>query len=146
MEHRQKTFMAKRSDRPVRWFLVDAQGKTLGRFATEIANILRGKHSPDYTPHADMGDGVIIVNAEKIQVTGSKEARKVYHRYTGYRGGLRTTTYREMLEEKPEEILRHAVRGMVPATRQGRAQLKRLRIYAGEGHNLDAQKPIKVNV
>lgn len=146
MHYLQKSFMAKRSDRPVRWFLLDAEGKTLGRFATEVANILRGKHTPEYTPHADTGDGVIIVNADKIQVTGSKEARKVYHRYTGYRGGLRTTSYRDMLAQKPEEIIRHAVKGMVPRTRQGRAQMKRLRIYAGEGHGLDAQKPIKVNV
>lgn len=146
MNYLQKSHMAKRSDRPVRWFLVDAEGKTLGRLSTEIANILRGKHSPDYTPHADTGDGVIVVNAEKIVVTGAKDARKVYHHYTGYRGGLRTTSYRDMMAKKPEEVIRHSVKGMVPRTRQGRAQMKRLRIHAGVQHGLEAQQPIKVNI
>jgi len=128
------------------WFLFDAKGKTLGRLASEIAKILRGKHRPEYTPHVDGGDGVVVLNAEHIKVTGSKEAQKVYHRYTGYMGGLRTTTFREMLQRKPEQILMHAVKGMLPRNRLGRAQMKKLRIFKGDRHDLDAQKPMQVEI
>lgn len=148
MNKDQKTFMqTKEKAREERqWFLFDAKGKTLGRLASEIAKILRGKHRPEYTPHIDGGDGVIVLNAEQIKVTGSKEAQKVYHRYTGYMGGLRTTTYREMLQRKPEQILMHAVKGMLPRNRLGRAQMKKLRIFKGDRHDLDAQKPMQVEI
>lgn len=146
MQRDQKTFSAKKSDQEVRWFVLDASGKTLGRFASEVAKILRGKHEPTFTPHADTGGGVIILNASKIEVTGAKEARKNYYRYTGWRGGLRVTPYREMMETKPEFIIEHAVKGMMPRTRLGRQQLKRLRIYAGGEHDLQAQQPIQVNI
>lgn len=146
MQRDQKTFSAKKSDQEVRWFVLDASGKTLGRFASEVAKILRGKHEPTFTPHADTGGGVIILNASKIEVTGAKEARKNYYRYTGWRGGLRVTPYREMMETKPEYIIEHAVKGMMPRTRLGRQQLKRLRIYAGGEHDLQAQQPIQVNI
>lgn len=143
---KQKTFVAKRSETPMNWILIDATGKTLGRLATEIANVLRGKHKPTFTPNMDTGDGVIVINAEKIHVTGSKAAQKVYRRYTGYMSGLRETPYRTMLERKPEYILEHAVKGMMPKTRLGRSQLKRLRIFAGQEHNMTAQQPIAANI
>ncbi|MCH9630736.1 MAG: 50S ribosomal protein L13 [Chlamydiia bacterium] len=129
-----------------KWFLLDAEGKTLGRFASEIAKILRGKHKTTFTPNVDSGDGVIVVNAEKIAVTGNKEAQKEYKRYTGYIGGLRATPYRVMKERKPDEIIRHAVKGMMPKTKLGKAQIKKLRIYAGTSHNMSAQKPIAVEI
>ncbi|PCI95073.1 50S ribosomal protein L13 [Candidatus Aerophobetes bacterium] len=129
-----------------KWFLLDAEGKTLGRFASEVAKIIRGKHKTTYTPNVDSGDGVIILNAEKIAVTGNKEAQKEYKRYTGYVGGLRATPYRVMKERKPEEIIRHAVKGMMPKTKLGKAQLKKLRIYAGTSHNMSAQTPIAVEI
>ncbi|NGX34485.1 MAG: 50S ribosomal protein L13 [Candidatus Anoxychlamydiales bacterium] len=128
-------------------YLFDATDKTLGRFASEIAKILRGKHKPSYTPNADTGDAVIVINAEKIKVTGNKAARKVYRRHTGWLGGLRETPYRVMLKKKPEHILMHAVKGMLPIkTTLARAQLKKLHIFIGEKHNMHAQKPIAVNI
>ncbi len=128
-------------------YLFDASGKTLGRFASEIAKILRGKHKPSYTPNVDTGDSVIVINVEKIKVTGNKEARKVYRKHTGYLGGLKETTYREMLKKKPEYILLHAVKGMMPTkTPLARAQLKKLHIFKGDQHNMHAQKPIVVNI
>ncbi len=128
------------------WILLDATGKTLGRFAAEVALVLRGKHKPTFTPHVDSGDGVIIINADKIEVTGAKEARKVYRHYTGHIGGLRETPYRVMKARKPEYILTHAVKGMMPKTKLGKAQLTRLRVFAGAEHHMEAQKPIKVSV
>jgi len=128
-------------------YLFDATGKTLGRFASEIAKILRGKHKPSYTPNTDTGDAVIVINAEKIKVTGSKAARKVYTKHTGWLGGLRVTPYRVMLRKNPEHILKHAVRGMLPVKKPlARAQLKKLHIFIGEKHNMQAQKPIAVNI
>lgn len=129
-----------------KWFLLDAKGKTLGRFASEVAKILRGKHKTTFTPNVDAGDGVIIVNAQKIAVTGNKEAQKEYKRYTGYIGGLRATPYRLMRERKPDEIIRLAVKGMMPKTKLGKNQLKKLRIYAGENHTMVAQKPVAVEI
>ena len=129
-----------------KWFLLDAAGKTLGRFATEVAKILRGKHKPSFTPHVDCGDGVVIINANKIKVTGSKQAQKLYRHYTGSMGGLRETPYQVMLERKPDYILRHAVSGMMPKSRLGKQQLKKLRIFAGEEHDVQAQKPISVTI
>lgn len=129
-----------------RWYLLDATGKTLGRFASEIAKILRGKHKPDFTPHVDTGDGVIIINAEKIRVTGAKEAQKIYRHHTGAMSGLRETPYQVMKARKPTYILRHAIKGMMPKTRLAEAQLKKLRIYAGNKHEMEAQKPVVVNI
>ena len=141
----QQTTQLKKEQVSRQWFLFDAAGKTLGRLASEIAKVLRGKHRHDYTPHVDSGDGVIIINAEKVRVTGRKEAQKIYRYYTGYMGGQRELTYRSLLARKPEYILEHAVKGMMPKTRQGRAQLRRLRIVAGSEHELSAQQPILVN-
>lgn len=141
----QKTFMLKKEEVQHQWLMIDAAGKTLGRLASEIAKILRGKHKPTFTPHVDSGDGVIVINAEKIEVTGAKEARKMYYRYTGHPGGLRETPYRIMMARKPTYIIEHAVRGMVPRNCLGRAQLKRLRIYAGAEHDMQAQMPTAVN-
>ncbi len=142
---RQTTYMARRQDVNLEWLLVDADGKTLGRLASEIAKVLRGKHKPTYTPHADIGDGVIVVNAEKIHVSGAKEAQKVYRRYTGHIGGMRETPYRVMLERKPTFILEQAVRKMMPKkSRLSRAQMKRLRIFAGPNHTMEAQKPLVI--
>lgn len=128
-----------------KWFLFDASGKTLGRFAAEVAKVLMGKHRPDYTPSVDTGDGVVIINADKIQVTGMKHARKIYRSYTGFMGGLREVPYDTMLARKPTYVLWHAIHGMVPRSRLGRQQMKKLRIYAGEKHDVPAQKPIPVN-
>lgn len=124
------------------WILVDAAGKTLGRFASEVATILRGKHKPTFTPHIDCGDGVIIVNADKIIVSGSKEAQKIYSYYTGKMSGLREIPYRVMMDKKPEYIIEHAVKGMLPKNKMRAVQMKRLRIFAKEAHNMEAQKPI----
>ena len=128
------------------WFLFDAEGKTLGRFASEIAKILRGKHKTDYTPNVDSGDGVIILNAEKIKVTGNKKAQKEYFHHTGHPGGLRATPFEVMLARKPDMILRKAVKGMLPLNKLTRAQMKRLRIFAGDKHDMEAQNPIRVEV
>lgn len=129
-----------------KWILVDASGKTLGRFATEIANILRGKHKTTFTSHVDCGDGVIIINAEKIAVTGAKEAQKIYRYHTGAMSGLREVTFRDMKAKKPDYILRHAIKGMMPKTRLSEAQMKKLRIFAGVEHGMEAQQPIVVNI
>ena len=124
-----------------KWHLIDADGQTLGRLATVIAYLLRGKNKPQYTPHIDTGDFVVVVNAQKVVVTGKKAEQKVYYRHTGYPGGLKETSYEAMLERKPTEILRRAVRGMMPKTRLGRQQLKKLKIYAGPEHPHEAQAP-----
>lgn len=136
-----KTYVAKPTDRQRDWYVVDAEGKTLGRLATQIADVLRGKRKPEYTPHIDTGDFVIVVNAEKIEVTGRKRERKLYYRHSGYPGGLRSRTLDEMLERRPEEVLRKAVKGMLPRNRLGRAQLRKLKIYAGPDHPHAAQQP-----
>jgi len=128
------------------WILLDASGKTLGRFASEVAKILRGKHRATFTPNADCGDGVIIVNAEKIQVTGAKEAQKLYRYYTGHIGGLRAVPFSVMRDRKPDYILRHAVSGMMPKSKLGKAQLKRLRIFKGDKHKMETQNPQVVAV
>lgn len=139
--------MHRKEDSRPTWFILDATGKTLGRFAAEIAKILRGKHKPSFTTYSDAGDGVIVLNADKIRVTGNKEAQKEYISYTGYMSGLRRTPYRVMKARKPEYIIEHAVKGMMPHSRLANAQLKRLRVYAtGKEHNLEAQKPIKANI
>jgi large subunit ribosomal protein L13 len=128
------------------WYLIDASGKTLGRFCSEITKILRGKHKTSFTPNVDNGDGVIVINADKITVSGAKEAQKLYRYYTGHIGGLREVPYRHMHARNPTYIIRHGVKGMMPKSRLGKQQLRKLRIFKGEEHPYDAQKPIKVNV
>lgn len=124
-----------------KWYVVDAEGETLGRLATELAVLLRGKHKPQYTPHIDTGDFVVVVNADKVVVTGRKAEKKVYHRHTGYPGGLRTTSYETMMRRKPAELLRKAVFGMMPKNRLARQQVKKLKVYAGPDHPHEAQTP-----
>lgn len=136
-----KTYVATPETRDRQWVLVDAEGQTLGRLATQIATTLRGKNKPEYTPHIDTGDFVVVVNAEKIKVTGKKLTEKVYFRHSGYPGGLRSRTLEEQLERRPEEVIRGAVKGMLPRTKLGRAQLRKLKVYAGSEHPHEAQKP-----
>ena len=136
-----KTYQAKKGEVPRDWYLVDAEDKVLGRLASEIAHRLRGKHKPVYSAHTDTGDFVIVVNAEKISLTGKKLTDKIYYRYSGYPGGLSTTTAGRMLKEKPEELLRTAVKGMLPKNTLGRAMLKKLKIYTGGDHPHTAQCP-----
>ena len=136
-----KTFVATPATAERNWYVVDATGRTLGRLATQIANTLRGKRKPEYTPHIDTGDFVIVVNAEKIAVTGDKRTEKLYHRHSGYPGGLKTRTLQEMLDRRPEEVIRLAVRGMLPRNRLARKQLTKLKVYAGPEHPHVAQKP-----
>jgi large subunit ribosomal protein L13 len=141
-----KTYVATPATRERNWLVVDASGKTLGRLATQIADALRGKRKPEYTPHVDVGDFVIVVNAEKVAVTGRKREEKLYRRHSGYPGGLRSRSLGEMLERRPEEVIRLAVRGMLPRNRLGRAQLRKLKIYAGPDHPHQAQKPDPMEV
>ena len=142
----QKTWNAKPGEIERHWYVVDAEGKTLGRLATRIADTLRGKGKPQYTPHVDTGDFVVVVNAEKIQVTGNKLDQKRYFRHSGYPGGLRSRTLREQLERRPEEVLRTAVKGMLPKNRLARQQINKLKIYAGPEHPHEAQKPEPLEV
>ena len=141
-----KTYVATPATRERNWLVVDATGKTLGRLATEIANVLRGKRKPEYTPHCDVGDFVIVVNAEKVSVTGNKRQEKRYYRHSGFPGGLRSRTFEEMIERRPEEVLRLAVKGMLPRNRLGRQQLRKLKIYAGPDHPHQAQQPAPLEV
>jgi large subunit ribosomal protein L13 len=136
-----KTYVAKPSDRERNWLLVDAEGQTLGRLATQNADALRGKRKPTYTPHIDTGDFVVVVNAEKISVTGDKRQAKLYHRHSGFPGGLKSRTLNDMLERRPEEVIRLAVKGMLPRNRLGRKQLTKLKVYAGPEHPHAAQQP-----
>lgn len=142
----QKTALLKQEHTTTGWFVLDASEKTLGRLASEISKILRGKHRPTYTPHVDCGDGVIIINAEKVNVTGNKEAQKIYRHHPGRIGNLKEISYRTMLARKPEYIIEHAVKGMMPRNRLTRRQMKRLRIFAGGNHNMQAQQPVCVNI
>jgi large subunit ribosomal protein L13 len=141
-----KTYVATPDSRERNWLVVDATGKTLGRLATQIADTLRGKRKPEYTPHIDVGDFVIVVNAERISVTGNKRQEKRYYRHSGYPGGLRSRTLDEMLGRRPEEVIRLAVKGMLPRNRLGRAQLRKLKVYAGPDHPHAAQKPEPMEV
>jgi large subunit ribosomal protein L13 len=141
-----RTYVATPATRERNWLVVDASGQTLGRLATQIANALRGKRKPEYTPHCDVGDFVIVVNAEKVAVTGKKRETKIYYRHSGYPGGLRSRTFNDMLERRPEEIIRLAVKGMLPRTRLGRAQLRKLKVYAGPDHPHAAQQPQPMEV
>jgi large subunit ribosomal protein L13 len=141
-----KTYVATPENRQRDWYLVDAEGLTLGRLATQIADALRGKGKPEYTPHCDTGDFVVVVNAEKIAVTGNKRDDKVYYRHSGYPGGIRSRTLGEMLERGPEEVIRKAVHGMLPRNRLARQQLRKLKVYAGPDHPHAAQKPKPMEV
>jgi large subunit ribosomal protein L13 len=136
-----KTYSAKPGEIERHWYVVDAEAKTLGRLATQIAEVLRGKGKPAYTPHVDTGDFVIVVNAEKVHVTGQKLDQKLYYKHSGYPGGLHSRTLREQLARRPEEVLRKAVRGMLPKNRLASAQLRKLKIYAGPDHPHAAQNP-----
>jgi large subunit ribosomal protein L13 len=129
-----------------RWYVVDAGGQVLGRMATQIAVRLRGKHKPIFTPHLDTGDFIVVVNAEKVKLTGGKMDKKMYHRHTGYMGGLKSMNARTMLEKKPEEVIRLAVKRMLPRNKLGRQQLKKLKIYAGPDHPHQAQSPEELNL
>lgn len=141
-----KTYSVKQSEIKRDWFVVDAQDKVLGRLATELARVLRGKHKPSYTPHLDVGDFVVVINAEKVKMTGNKWDQKMYYHHSGYPGGLTATPASAMLEQKPEEIVRHAVKGMLPKGSLGRSQLKKLKIYIGSDHPHQAQQPKDLEV
>lgn len=136
-----KTYMPNPSQVERKWYVVDAEGQTLGRLSTEIANVLRGKKKPIYTPHADCGDYVIVVNAEKIKVTGKKLDQKIYYHHSEYVGGMKETNLKTMLEKHPERVIEHAVKGMLPKGPLGRAMYKKLFVYAGPDHEHQAQKP-----
>lgn len=136
-----KTKSANRATVNKEWLLVNAEGQQLGRLASKVAKILRGKHKPDFTPHVDCGDNVIVINAEKIQLSGDKWNQKIYQRYTGYPGGQRDRTARELMEKKPEALIEKAVKGMLPKNKLGAALFRNLRVYAGETHGQEAQKP-----
>ena len=141
-----KTYVAKPSTIERKWYVVDARDQRLGRLATRIADTLRGKNKPEYTPNIDTGDFVVVVNADRIAVTGRKLEKKIYYRHTGYPGGLRQRTLTEMLDRKPEEVIRLAVKGMMPKNRLGRAQLKKLKVFAGPEHGHAAQKPEELKI
>jgi large subunit ribosomal protein L13 len=141
-----KTWNAKPGAVERRWYVVDAEGQTLGRLATQIAETLRGKGKPEYTPHVDTGDFVVVVNAEKIGVTGQKLDQKMYYRHSGYPGGLRSRTLREQLERRPTEVIRKAVKGMLPRNKLARAQIGKLKVYAGPEHPHAAQSPEPLEV
>ena len=136
-----KTYVAKPGEVEKSWYVVDATDKTLGRLATQIATVLRGKHKPQYTPHEDVGDYVIVVNAEKIQVTGRKLDQKIYYRHSGYPGGIRGVTLRDQLVKHPERVIEHAVRGMLPHGPLGRRMFKKLKVFVGPDHTHQAQNP-----
>ncbi len=141
-----KTYMQRKEDVTRNWYVVDAEGQTLGRLATGVANVLRGKHKATYTPHIDGGDYVIIINAEKVNLTGNKLDGKIYYNHSRYTGGLRERTAREMIEKYPVEMVERAVKGMLPKGRLGRQMYKKLFVYAGEEHPHSAQKPSALKV
>jgi large subunit ribosomal protein L13 len=136
-----KTYTAKPEDIKREWFLLDAEGKTLGRLASKIAEVLRGKHKPMYTPHLDCGDYVIVINADKVRVTGRKLDQKIYYRHSGYPGGLTSINLRDQLQKHPERVLMAAVHGMLPKNRLGRKMLSKLKVYVGDSHPHQAQQP-----
>ena len=141
-----KTFVAKEHEVDKKWYLVDAENRILGRLASRIATRLRGKHKPIFTPHADTGDFIVVINAKKITLTGAKWDKKMYYRHTGYIGGLKEISAGKLLEKKPEEIIRLAVKRMLPKNSLGRRQLKKLKIYAGSTHPHEAQQPEKLEI
>jgi large subunit ribosomal protein L13 len=141
-----KTYIPKATEIERRWYIVDAEGLTLGRLATQVATIIRGKHKPSFTPHLDVGDYVIVVNAEKVHVTGNKEEQKFYYRHSGYPGGFRSTSLRDQLDKHPERVIETAVKGMLPHTNLGRDQLKKLKVFAGPNHPHTAQQPTPLEI
>jgi large subunit ribosomal protein L13 len=141
-----KTFSAKSEDVRRDWFVVDATNKTLGRLSTEIARRLRGKHKPEYTPHVDTGDYIVVVNAEKVRVTGNKMKDKMYHRYTGYVGNLKSISLEKLMSETPERAIQYAVKGMMPRNPLGRKMLSKLRVFVGPEHTHEAQQPIPLEI
>ena len=141
-----KTYSAKKEEVRRQWVMVDAEDMVLGRLASQIALVLRGKNKPTFTPHVDTGDFVVVVNAEKIRLTGNKLGDKVYYRHSGYPGGIKSMTAREMLEKKPDQLVRKAVRGMMPKNRLGRQMLNKLKIYVGPDHPHQAQQPEKITI
>ena len=141
-----KSYMARPLEVERKWYVVDAEGKHLGRLATEIVRVLRGKNKPQYTPHVDVGDFIVVVNADRVAVTGRKAEQRVYRRHSGYPGGMKETSYEQMLARKPTEVLRKAVYGMMPKTRLARKQFKKLKIYAGPEHPHLAQDPQTLEV
>ena len=141
-----KTYSAKTGEVSHDWFVVDAAGKTLGRLASDIAHRLRGKHKPEYTPHVDTGDYIVVINAEKIDVTGAKRTDKMYHRHTGYPGGLKSMSFEQLIEHAPERVIQGAVKGMLPRNPLGRAMFKKLKVYAGAEHPHAAQQPQVLNI
>jgi large subunit ribosomal protein L13 len=141
-----KSYMARPLEVERKWYVVDAEGKHLGRLATEIVRVLRGKNKPQYTPHVDVGDFVVVVNADRVAITGRKAEQRVYRRHSGYPGGMKETSYEQMLARKPTEILRKAVYGMMPKTRLARKQFKKLKVYAGPEHPHAAQDPQTLEV
>ena len=136
-----KTFSAKPQNVEHNWLLLDAEGQTLGRMATEIATRLRGKHKPEYTPHVDTGDYIVVVNAEKVRVTGNKAKAKMYHHHSGFPGGLKSFSFEKLIDRAPERVLKRAIKGMLPRTPLGRAMFKKLKVYAGNEHPHAAQQP-----
>ena len=136
-----KTLSAKPETVKRDWYVVDAAGKTLGRLSTEIARRLRGKHKPEFTPHVDTGDYIVVLNAEKVRVTGKKAKAKQYYRHTGYPGGIRSVSFEDLIQQKPERAIEHAVKGMLPRGPLGRAMFKKLKVYAGNEHPHAAQQP-----
>ena len=140
-----KSYVAKTSEVQRKWYLIDAEGKTLGRLSTEIATILRGKHKPTFTPHVDGGDFVVVVNADKVVLTGKKLDQKLYRYHTGHVGGLKEIPYRRMMVEKPEEVISHAVSGMLPKNKLRKRMMTRLRVFAGMNHSHEAQNPEVLN-
>jgi large subunit ribosomal protein L13 len=141
-----KTFSAKAAETNHDWFVVDAAEKTLGRLASEIAHRLRGKHKPEYTPHVDTGDYIVVINAEKIRVTGKKTTDKMYHAHTGYPGGIKSISFEKLIAKAPERVIQGAVKGMLPRNPLGRAMFKKLKVYAGSEHPHSAQQPQVLNV
>lgn len=135
------TFQAKKGEVDRQWVLIDARDMVLGKLAVKAASILRGKTKPEFTPHADVGDFVVVINADKVMLTGNKVEQKTYFRHSGYMGGIKSATVREVLKKKPEEVIRRAVKGMLPKNSLGRAMFKKLKVYAGENHPHEAQKP-----
>ncbi len=141
-----KTYSAKAGDVHQDWYVVDATDKTLGRLAAEIAHRLRGKHKPEYTPHVDTGDYIVVVNCEKVRVTGAKATDKMYYHHTGYPGGIRSASFEKLIDKAPERVLQRAVKGMLPRNPLGRAMFRKLKVYAGDEHPHAAQQPQPLNI
>lgn len=141
-----KTFMPKESEIERKWYVVDAEDLVLGRLATQVASVLRGKHKPEFTPHLDAGDFVIIINAEKVRVTGAKDVQKLYYRHSRYPGGIRSLSFNEMIDKHPERVIHTAVRGMLPKNALGRRMLRKLRVYTGPNHPHSGQQPAQLEI